>query len=348
MEDDDLGPIDIPPGHIERLARLFGAGRPPKPFEIDKMNLLVMPGAVPVPDVEHSERIDWREVRVAIDLDEGRYHHLLLDSTAVGRPDRELHGCKVFEAVIGQLLTRLYDAVWPGRDRDVLQFPDTMRVEWIYSDPRTGAAVLSFHANAEGQQLIRSMSSHEKVALLQAWRCIAQSQQAKRGAGERTAPAPAPASCGYQGHEFGARYPDSICIEGYLWDADSGDGDGLTSGGDIACPGCNMAERVDQLRQEIQGIVDADTPQAAAWEHQVRQLIAIDAKAALEALEAMPRHVFWSYADRPGDRRSGEMVLKEARTWPWPVPHLSAHQNMRLMRATANPPGDDPERPSQD
>lgn len=52
--------------------------------------------------------------------------------------------------------------------------------------------------------------------------------------------------CDYQGHEFGATYPDSICIDGYLWDADSGDpiGDGweYTNGGDIPCPKCNAEE----------------------------------------------------------------------------------------------------------
>lgn len=45
--------------------------------------------------------------------------------------------------------------------------------------------------------------------------------------------------CDYQGYEFGANYPDSVCIDGNLWDADSGNGDGyLTSGGDIPCPKC--------------------------------------------------------------------------------------------------------------
>ena len=27
--------------------------------------------------------------------------------------------------------------------------------------------------------------------------------------------------CEYQGHELGAAYLDSCCIDGYLWDADS-------------------------------------------------------------------------------------------------------------------------------
>jgi hypothetical protein len=45
--------------------------------------------------------------------------------------------------------------------------------------------------------------------------------------------------CGYQGYEFGASYPDSVCIDGLLWDADSGDEEGLTNGGDLPCPCCS-------------------------------------------------------------------------------------------------------------
>lgn len=57
--------------------------------------------------------------------------------------------------------------------------------------------------------------------------------------------------CDYAGHEFGASYPDSICIDGYLWDADSDDGDGmLTSGGEWACPRCNTAEYLAEALEE--------------------------------------------------------------------------------------------------
>ena len=47
--------------------------------------------------------------------------------------------------------------------------------------------------------------------------------------------------CDYQGFEFGAPYLDSICIDGFLWDADSCDepGGDLHNGGDIPCPQCN-------------------------------------------------------------------------------------------------------------
>jgi hypothetical protein len=47
--------------------------------------------------------------------------------------------------------------------------------------------------------------------------------------------------CNYQGHEFGAPYPDSICIDGYLWDADKCDDNGNFYGeGDWPCPQCNI------------------------------------------------------------------------------------------------------------
>lgn len=66
--------------------------------------------------------------------------------------------------------------------------------------------------------------------------------------------------CEYQGREFGANYLDSVCIDGYLWDADSGDGspDGegwvYTSGGDIPCPQCNAAEHAEYHAEEDEAL----------------------------------------------------------------------------------------------
>ncbi|MBE8578620.1 hypothetical protein [Vibrio sp. OPT18] len=55
--------------------------------------------------------------------------------------------------------------------------------------------------------------------------------------------------CDYESSDFGAYYPDSTCIDGYLWDMDSGgtDADGssyLDFGGDIPCPNCNAKKYV--------------------------------------------------------------------------------------------------------
>ena len=53
--------------------------------------------------------------------------------------------------------------------------------------------------------------------------------------------------CDYQGYEFGAgHYPDSVCIEGRLFDADACDGDGnlYDNEEDIPCPMCRPTESV--------------------------------------------------------------------------------------------------------
>ena len=61
--------------------------------------------------------------------------------------------------------------------------------------------------------------------------------------------------CDYQGHEFGATYPDSVCIDGFLWDADSGEAseDGwwmYANGGEIPCPKCNAEAYAEYCRDD--------------------------------------------------------------------------------------------------
>lgn len=54
--------------------------------------------------------------------------------------------------------------------------------------------------------------------------------------------------CNYQGYEFGAgRYPDSVCIDGKLHDADACDGEGniYLQEEDIPCPICRPSEAID-------------------------------------------------------------------------------------------------------
>ena len=62
----------------------------------------------------------------------------------------------------------------------------------------------------------------------------------------------------YRGNDFGAGYIDSCCIDGYLWDLDSGDSDSLSIGGDIPCPKCNHDAWIEYIRDDIetQGYVD--------------------------------------------------------------------------------------------
>ena len=48
--------------------------------------------------------------------------------------------------------------------------------------------------------------------------------------------------CGIEFPHFGGGYPDAKCIDGYLWDMDSWNGEGFTIGGDDPCPICNEEE----------------------------------------------------------------------------------------------------------
>lgn len=53
--------------------------------------------------------------------------------------------------------------------------------------------------------------------------------------------------CGYQGYEFGAgSYPDSICVEGRLFDADHCDDEGrlYEAAEDVPCPICRRGDAV--------------------------------------------------------------------------------------------------------
>ena len=62
--------------------------------------------------------------------------------------------------------------------------------------------------------------------------------------------------CSYQGYDFGANYPDSDCVDGYLWDMDSGDADGdgwaYTHGGEDPCPWCNHAEWMEGCLESLE------------------------------------------------------------------------------------------------
>lgn len=52
---------------------------------------------------------------------------------------------------------------------------------------------------------------------------------------------------------FGASYPDACCIDGYLWDLDSVDGDMLFHGGSDPCPVCNANFYVQNMLDDNVG-----------------------------------------------------------------------------------------------
>lgn len=73
--------------------------------------------------------------------------------------------------------------------------------------------------------------------------------------------------CNYQGYEFGAgRYPDSVCIDGRLLDADNCDGRGnlYDNEEDIPCPLCRPTAAVSYWAEQHLMIGDVDHEEALA------------------------------------------------------------------------------------
>jgi len=67
--------------------------------------------------------------------------------------------------------------------------------------------------------------------------------------------------CSYQGYEFGAgRYPDSVCIDGRLYDADNCDGDGnlYEPMEEIPCPICSREKAIAYWTEQNEGIGNED------------------------------------------------------------------------------------------
>jgi hypothetical protein len=133
------------------------------------------------------------------------------------------------------------------------------------------------------------------------------------------------ASCSYQGYEFGAGYLDSICIDGYLWDADSCDepGGALSHGGEMACPACNTKEYLkDALNDAKDGACGAGGYGvwcgATVWERQLRIAHKHNQKATEEFLASVEPFTTSDWEDR-------DAVIKHhapwnetiERQWPW-------------------------------
>ena len=55
--------------------------------------------------------------------------------------------------------------------------------------------------------------------------------------------------CNIEFPHFGASYPDAVCIDGYLYDLDSGGPGEALSSGDDPCPVCNTDEWLERVME---------------------------------------------------------------------------------------------------
>lgn len=148
------------------------------------LNLRNLPGALDVIDTRHPEHLDWRQVLLSIDLDEGRWFHFSLLSKPGGRPEGEVASCPLFKKVVNAEARALVDIAFPDRHRDVLGFNGDMIHHGMPPKFTQAGIHLSIHVDAASQRFMQSLSNHQWLGLTRAWTQLI-SQQAAR----RTAPA---------------------------------------------------------------------------------------------------------------------------------------------------------------
>jgi hypothetical protein len=150
--------------------------------------------------------------------------------------------------------------------------------------------------------------------------------------------------CDYTGHHFGASYEDACCIDGYLWDLDSGDDGMLTSGGDIPCPQCNLTVYVANMADEAIDVALNDEVEPcevlARWLLGARMRALHGLEGFAEAARQGQTNPIWFGGLGAGDPDTYPPLGRIA--WPWPLPEaiassLSAHDVLRLA-ALAGPP----------
>lgn len=154
--------------------------------------------------------------------------------------------------------------------------------------------------------------------------------------------------CDFTCRFFGASYPDAICIDGLLWDCDSGDEDGyLTSGGETPCPSCDTAGFLAHFRDQL--VDDIPNPgertPAESWEDAIRFCLSVSPGEVAPALRATSE---LSLLDTPGRVASPEREDPDPdlsglvwRRWPWRIAGLSAHRASALLAAASLETGKD-------
>lgn len=157
-------------------------------------------------------------------------------------------------------------------------------------------------------------------------------------------------SCGYEGRHFGSRYPDAVCIDGHLWDLDSGDGDGyLSHGGDLACPQCNLTDVFASLAEDVYHLSLNDGKEPFV---RINEFLLGSHMRALHGTQAFVRYgleghmnVLW-FGGHGQDADLGARSEEDPKgriAWPWPIADAlftSTHERISLLHAlrTLTPP----------
>jgi len=149
------------------------------------LNLRHFEGALDVIDIQHPEHLDWRRVKLSIDLDEGRWFHFAIQDKPGSRSRKELSACPIFKQVVNIEARNLVDIAFPDRHRDVLGFNGDMIHHGMPPKFTQAGIHLSIHVDAASQRFIQSLSNHQWLGLTRAWTQLISQQAARRAAPAR-------------------------------------------------------------------------------------------------------------------------------------------------------------------
>lgn len=149
------------------------------------LNLRQMPGKLDVIDTRHPRYLDWRQVSLSIDLNEGRWFHFSISPKSGGRPEEEMASCPIFKKVVNAEARALVDIAFPDRGRGVLAFSGDMIHHGMPPKFTQAGIHLSIHVDADSQRFMQSLSNHQWLELSRAWEQLVAEQSVRRKAPAR-------------------------------------------------------------------------------------------------------------------------------------------------------------------
>lgn len=149
---------------------------------MSSLNLRHLPGHLDIVDICHPDRLDWRQVALSIDLDEGRWFHLSIAPKADGRDTAEVAACALFKQVVNSEIRALATLAFPDRERYVLDFEGDSTHHNMPPPVKNAGIHLSIHVNAVSQRFMQSLSNHQWLDLARAWEELIADRSRKRAA----------------------------------------------------------------------------------------------------------------------------------------------------------------------
>lgn len=149
---------------------------------MSSLNLRCLPGHLDVVDTRHPDRLDWRQVALSIDLNEGRWFHISISPKPGGRDIADVAACALFKQAVNAEIQALANFAFPDRERHVLGFDGDMIHHNMPPPVKEAGIHFGIHVNAVSQRFMQALSNHQWLELAQAWDRLIATNARKRAA----------------------------------------------------------------------------------------------------------------------------------------------------------------------